>query len=82
MADILKFEAREKVYQLSFTTPPQIRMKKQKGCDIALELSKDPHDQLGHGVAWVPAKTKTQAVRKLMDLLNANTIKFMENLNE
>ena len=29
MADILKFEAREKVYQLSFTAPPQIQMKKQ-----------------------------------------------------
>jgi|11_taG_2_1085331.scaffolds.fasta_scaffold48637_2 hypothetical protein len=79
MADILKFEAREKVYQLSFTTPPQIRMKKQKGCDIALELFKDPQDQLGYGTAWVPAKTRTQARRKLMDLLNTNTIKFMEN---
>jgi len=79
MADILKFEARENVYQLSFTPQPQIRLKKQKGCDIALELSKDPNDQLGYGTAWVPAKTRTQARRKLMDLLNANTIKFMEN---
>ena len=77
--NVIPFEPKPKVFTVFFTTPPKIKMYKTADCDIALEVTKDPDDEIGYGTAWVPAKTRTQARRKLMDLLNANTIKFMEN---
>lgn len=74
--NVIKFEPKKKVYRVFFTTPPKIRMTKTAECDIALEVTKDPDDEIGYGTAWIPALTKREAERKLLDLLNANTITF------
>jgi len=74
--NVIKFEPKQKVYKVFFTTPPKITMSKNAQCDIALEVTKDPDDEIGYGTAWIPAVTKREAERKLLDLLNANTITF------
>mgnify|MGYP001262962243 CR=1 FL=1 len=76
--NVIKFEPKQKVYKVFFTTPPKIRMTKGSDCDIALEVTKDPEDEIGYGTAWIPAVTKREAERKLLDLLNVNNITFEE----
>lgn len=75
--NVIKFEPKRRVYVLEFQTPAQIRMNKTSECDIQLELSREVDDLLGNGTAWVPALSKTEARRKLLDLLNVTNIKFL-----
>ena len=77
--NVIKFEPKQKVYTVFFTTPPKITMTKNADCDIALEVTKDPDDEIGYGTAWIPAVSKREAERKLLKLLNANSITFEEN---
>lgn len=80
--NVIKFNPKRKVFRLFFTTPPKIRLHKTADCDIVLELTKGPDDELGHGTAWVPAFTKNEARRKLLDLLNVNTVTFEDEAND
>ena len=75
--NVIKFEPKPRVYVLEFKTPAQIRMHKDSNCDIQLELRRDMDELVGSGTAWVPAMSKNQATRKLLDLLNATNIRFI-----
>ena len=75
--NVIPFILKDQIYVMEFNTPMQIRMHKTTDCNIQLELERGAKDLLGYGKAWVPASTKEQARRKLLDLLNATNIKFI-----
>jgi len=67
---IIKFTPKQRIFEIKFTTPPVIKLKKTAECDIQLELQKYPQDNMGTGVAYVPARSQTHAIDKLSELLN------------
>jgi hypothetical protein len=59
MSNVIKFEPKEKMWTLKFICPQVVSVNKTKDDDFAIELNR------GAGTAWVPAKTKVEAKRKL-----------------
>ena len=59
MSNVIKFEPKENMWTLKFICPQVVSVNKTKDYDFAIELNR------GAGTAWVPAKTKVEAKRKL-----------------
>lgn len=63
MTNVIQFETKEKVWALKFTCPEVVSVNKTKDNNFVIELDK------GTGTAWVPAKTKIEAKRKLHSVI-------------
>jgi|TARA_B100000073_G_scaffold81853_2_gene62321 hypothetical protein len=69
MSNVIQFpKAKPKVHVLKFKCPAVLKMVKDSDNDITLEIERISETE-GHGTAWVPAVTITDAKEKLHKMI-------------